>query len=234
MKNKNISRIVWGLALVITGIVFTLNILGIAEIDIFFDGWWTLFLIIPSFIGLFSKRGRIVNITVFVVGIALLLSAQNILDFASVLQLIVPFVLILIGFKMIFSPSFKHKPNEKIRELKNNGKSYLNDSAAFSAHKIDFDGQIFEGAILDAVFGSITCDLSNAIIENDCFITASAVFAGIDIKIPEHIQVNIDSNVLFGGVNDKRKDADYQNNHSDKSRTIYIEANCLFGGLNVI
>jgi predicted membrane protein len=232
MKNKNIGRIIWGLALVITGIVFTLNALGVAEIDIFFDGWWTLFLIIPSFIGLFSKRGRIVNIVILVVGVALLLSAQDILDFALVLQLFVPFIIILIGLKMIFTP--KQKTNEKIKELKNNGKSNLNDSAAFSAHKIDFDGQIFEGAVLDAVFGSITCDLSNAIIEKDSYITASAIFAGIDIKVPKYIQVNIDSNVLFGGVNDKREDVDYQNNRSDESITIYVEANCLFGGLNVI
>jgi len=45
MKKRRIGRIVWGIALVIVGVIFALNVLGITEIKIFFDGWWALFII---------------------------------------------------------------------------------------------------------------------------------------------------------------------------------------------
>jgi hypothetical protein len=38
MKKRRIGRIVWGIALVIVGVIFALNVLGITKIKIFFDG----------------------------------------------------------------------------------------------------------------------------------------------------------------------------------------------------
>jgi hypothetical protein len=46
----------WGIVLVAAGVLFALKALGIANIDVFFDGWWTLFIIIPCTIGPFTKR----------------------------------------------------------------------------------------------------------------------------------------------------------------------------------
>ena len=53
MKNK-----IWGLILIAIGLVFGLNALEITNIDIFFDGWWTLFIIVPCFIGLITEREK--------------------------------------------------------------------------------------------------------------------------------------------------------------------------------
>ncbi|HHU54196.1 MAG TPA: cell wall-active antibiotics response protein [Clostridiaceae bacterium] len=234
MNNKNISRIIWGIALVVLGSIFALNALGLTEISVFFKGWWTLFIIVPSLVGLFSKRDKFGSIIGLIIGVALLLSAQGILEFALVWKLAIPVIIVLIGLKMIFGSSFNIKTSEKIKELKNDSQSFKKDTAAFSTHTINYDGQIFEGTVLDAVFGSITCDLSNARIEKDCMITASAVFAGIDIKVPDYVQVNIDSNALFGGVSDKRNKTENQYNQQDKALTLYIEANCVFGGVNII
>ena len=65
-------------------------------------------------------------------------------------------------------------------------------------------------------------------------ITASAVFAGIDIKVPDNIRVKIDSNALFGGVSDKRKKTVRQETQPNNGLTLYIEANCVFGGVDII
>ena len=40
---KDLSRILWGIVLVLLGIIWGLNATGVTNIDIFFDGWWTLF-----------------------------------------------------------------------------------------------------------------------------------------------------------------------------------------------
>ncbi|NLZ66045.1 MAG: cell wall-active antibiotics response protein [Clostridiaceae bacterium] len=230
MKNMNISRILWGLALVVIGAIFALNALGLTDINIFFNGWWSLFIIIPSAIGLFSGQGKFVSLIGLVIGVAFLLSAQGILDFALLWKLMIPIIIILIGLKMIFGSSFNRKTSKRIQELKTDGTATAKDSVVFSSHKIDFNGQVFEGAVLDAVFGSITCDLRNAFIEKDCVITASAVFAGIDIQVPDYIQVKVNSNALFGGVSDKRMKKDQQ----DNAVTLYVDANCVFGGVDII
>ena len=54
---KNYKNIILGLILILIGIVIGTNSLGITNINIFFSGWWTLFIIIPCFIGLL-KIGR--------------------------------------------------------------------------------------------------------------------------------------------------------------------------------
>ena len=55
---KNFGNILWGIVLIIIGLIVGGNALGITNIDIFFDGWWTLFIIIPCFIGLFKEREK--------------------------------------------------------------------------------------------------------------------------------------------------------------------------------
>ena len=51
---KKVGNILWGIVLIIIGLIIGGNALGIVNINIFFDGWWTLFIIIPCFIGLFK------------------------------------------------------------------------------------------------------------------------------------------------------------------------------------
>ena len=73
-----LSNILWGLVLILIGIIFGLNALDIADINIFFDGWWTLFIIVPCFIDLFKDRDKSGNIIGLIIGICLLLGCQNI------------------------------------------------------------------------------------------------------------------------------------------------------------
>ena len=47
---RKIESILWGLVLIVVGVIIGLNTMGITNINIFFDGWWTLFIIVPSFI----------------------------------------------------------------------------------------------------------------------------------------------------------------------------------------
>lgn len=46
--NKLIN-ILWGLFFVALAIIIGLNSVGLININLFFDGWWTVFIIVPSF-----------------------------------------------------------------------------------------------------------------------------------------------------------------------------------------
>lgn len=224
---NNIKNILWGIVLVIIGVIIGLNTIGITDIDIFFDGWWTLFIIVPCFIGLFTNKDKTGNIIGLLVGVILLLGMQNIIDFNLIWKLLLPSIIVIIGLSLIFKNTFNNKINNEIKKLNNKNTKDNEYCATFSGQRIDFPNEEFKGATLNSVFGSITCDLRGAKIKEDVVINASSVFGGIDIIVPDDVNIKIKSNSIFGGVNNKKK------NNTDKKYTIYVNASCLFGGVDI-
>ena len=224
---NNIKNILWGIILVIIGVIIGLNTIGITDIDIFFDGWWTLVIIVPCFIGLFTNKDKTGNIIGLLVGVILLLGMQNIIDFNLIWKLLLPSIIVIIGLSLIFKNTFNSKINNEIKKLNNKNTKDNEYCATFSGQRIDFPNEEFKGATLNSVFGSITCDLREAKIKEDVVINASSVFGGIDIILPDDVNIKIKSNSIFGGVNNKKK------NNEDKKYTIYVNASCLFGGVDI-
>ena len=224
---NNIKNILRGIILVIIGVIIGLNTIGITDIDIFFDGWWTLVIIVPCFIGLFTNKDKTGNIIGLLVGVILLLGMQNIIDFNLIWKLLLPSIIVIIGLSLIFKNTFNSKINNEIKKLNNKNTKNNEYCATFSGQRIDFPNEEFKGATLNSVFGSITCDLREAKIKEDVVINASSVFGGIDIIVPDDVNIKIKSNSIFGGVNNKKK------NNEDKKYTIYVNASCLFGGVDI-
>lgn len=223
---KKIGSVILGIILIAIGAVFALNALNITDIDIFFDGWWTLFIIVPCTIGLFTEREKTGNIIGVAIGVFLLLCCQDILSFSMFWKLLVPAIIVIVGLKMVISGLLGNKTNEIMKKLRSEGKNPKADCAVFSGCEVNYDGEVFEGAELTAVFGGLDCDLRNAIIEKDCAIQVSAIFGGIDIFVPAGINVKVNSNNIFGGVSNKT--AVQQN-----TPTIYVSGTCMFGGVEI-
>lgn len=99
---KKYENVIWGIILVLIGLIIGGNSLGIININIFFDGWWTLFIIIPCLLGLFKGNEKLGNIIGLLVGVLLLLGCRDIIDFNLIWKLVLPIVLILIGLSSIF------------------------------------------------------------------------------------------------------------------------------------
>ena len=218
---KNCKNIILGIILIVVGVWFGLYATGVVKVNLLFDGWWTLFIIVPSFLGLFDEDGRTGSLIGLFAGVLLLLSCQDVLNFDIVLKLIVPCVLIVTGLSFIFKGKIKTKNIENVKTV--GGTNY---NATFSGQNLDFSKEEFTGTKLDAVFGGIKCDLRNAIINDDVVIEASAIFGGITILVPKDVNVKITSTSIFGGVDGKSK--------MDKpGKTIYVNATCLFGGVEV-
>ena len=68
---KNLSRTLWGLALIALGVIIGGNALGLFNIDLFFDGWWTLFIIVPCAIDLITEDHKIGSLIGLLVGVVL-------------------------------------------------------------------------------------------------------------------------------------------------------------------
>ena len=225
MKHK-IRSVLWGIFFIVIGALFTLNALEITDIDIFFDGWWTLFIIIPSVIGLFTEKDKTGNLIGVAIGVFLLLCSRDILSFSMLWKLLVPAIIMIIGLKMIFSALFGNKANQILKQLKENGNVPQSGHATFSGCTLNYQDQVFEGAELSAVFGGVKCDLREAVIEKDCAIEVSAIFGGIDILVPKHINVKVNSTCIFGGISNKTKP-------NAGAPTLYITGTCMFGGVDI-
>ena len=158
---NKISTVLWGLVLVALGLILGLNALDITDINLFFSGWWTLFIIIPCFIGLFQNKGKLASFIGLCIGIFLLLAAQGIVSFELLFKLLIPAVLIAIGLGIVNNAIVSSAVQKKLKNVDKNGlESY---AATFSEQKVDKTNEEFKGANLDAVFGSVVLDLQKAI-----------------------------------------------------------------------
>lgn len=213
------SNIIWGLILILIGVLIGVKSLGILDINLFFDGWWSLFIIIPCFVGLLCDNDKISNIIGLFVGVFLLLGAQNVISYDLIWKIALPFILIVLGFSILF------KSNKKIPKLNEEG---LNEYfTAFGGQDIEYGKKEFVGAEITSIFGGIKLNLKNSSIKEDVKIDASAIFGGIDIIVPENVNVSINSVPIFGGVTNNIKNKD------ENKVTIYINAAAIFGGVKV-
>ncbi len=241
---KKITSILLGIVLIAVGGIYALNAFEVTSIDIFFDGWWTLLIIVPSAVGLFTERDKTGSVIGLAVGVALLLMARGVLDFSWAWKLVLPATIVIAGVSVLVK-SLKKKPTARENtnapaqipaqpEKEESGESEKTENndakkhvcAVFSGQELDFSGLPFEGGSFVAVFGGVDCDLSKAVIEKDCTIEIFTLFGGVDIIVPNYVRVKVDTACVFGGVTDHAKDR-------TDGPTLYIKGGCIFGGVEI-
>ena len=223
---KKLNGILWGIALVAAGIIFSLSALEIISVNTFFTGWWTLFIIVPCFIGLITDRDKTGSVIGLCVGVLLMLCARGVLSYSVFWKLLIPAVIIIIGIRIIVGSIVGQTKNGDFKKFTPTDGQKVG-TAVFSGSKLDYVGENFDGADLCAVFGGVECDLRGAIFDGDKTLRATAVFGGVDITVPENIRVVVSSTSFFGGAEDKRR------LKSNGEYTLYITATCIFGGVEI-
>lgn len=224
---NKVKRWLWGLVLIALGVILGINALGIAQIDIFFPGWWTLFIIVPCTISLFTDDDKVGDLIGIGLGVALMLASLDVIDFSMVWKLVLPAALVLIGLSIIFKDVVKKKVIDGLERVEGSykGKQYV---STFAGQNLNFAGEKFEGCKLEAIFGGIKCDLRETKITDDVMIKANAIFGGVTILAPEDVNVEVISNSIFGGTSNK-----HEVKAKEGQKTIYVDANSVFGGVDI-
>ena len=226
---KKVSAIMWGVVLIALGVILGGNALGWFDINIFFKGWWTLFIIVPCTISLIANpREWLGNLIGIMVGVSLMLACLDVISFSSLWKLLLPAIIILIGLSLIFKNLFSRKFDKAVSKLNDKFSKEDESGAVFGGANIDMSGKEFKGKNINAVFGGLKLDLRKAKIKEDVIINASAIFGGIDILVPDNVIVETKSNSFFGGVSNKTKIVP-----KGKAPTIYVNGMALFGGIEV-
>lgn len=234
MRDK-LSNVLWGLFFIAIGVGVAGNVLEAWNFELFFDGWWTFFIIIPCFIGMIQSGFGFGSTMGFIIGVLLFISCREEFNL-DVWKLIVPTILIFTGLRIMIPGVFRkgHSHFEKTIFTEEQTKHTYSSgnktehSAIFSSNRIHVQGETFTGTNLNAVFGGIVLDLRDAVIASDVEITATAIFGGIDIFIPRGVRVKANNVPIFGGISNKTEQFADPN-----APTIYLNSTCMFGGIDI-
>src|SRR5699024_204237 len=122
-----------------------------------------------------------------------------------------------------------HKPYKPDKSL--HSSRSINAFSLFSGTEIRSQSKQFEGGSVTAIFGGSEIDLREAVISGEgAALELSAVFGGINIYVPESVQLAVIGIPLFGGWEKKTiKRA------ADNEDLPVLKVNCLtvFGGVEI-
>lgn len=226
MKKGTVS-IILGVLVIALGVFFGGQALGFWEqYKVSFDGWWTLFIIIPCVISIVNSGFNLFNTIGAGAGVLMLLNQQDVLKDGLGYKLIIPFVIVIFGLSIILK-----KPIRFNKEGNNGifaGSKGENFFAVFGGNTPQFNGVDFRGANAYAIFGGVELKLQNAIIRRDCIINSYTVFGGTDIVLPKNVKVIVDSMPIFGGVDNR-----FLSEAGENAPTVLIRAVSVFGGTDI-
>ncbi len=220
---KRIGNVLWGLVFVSIGIGVLGGMSGAWEFQLFFDGWWTLFLIVPAVIHIVENGIRISNTLWLLAGVSMLAACRDLITWDTLAALFLPSVFIVIGVILIFKNLF----HIGIRKVSIKTSDKKTESVVFSGKKLLIEEE-FPGMDCEAIFGGITLDLRRAVITQNVSIDALAVFGGIEILLPVNVKVRLGDTSLFGGCSNH-----FISNKDSEAPTVYVNATALFGGVEV-
>jgi len=229
---KDSAKILCGAALVCLGIVVILNLLGILDFNLLFDGWWSLFIIVPSTIGLLSGHDKTGSIFGIGLGVILLLAAQSIIEWADIWKFFIALFAIVWGTAMLFGKGKYwgcNKANfDELKTIDRSGRKISELNNSFGHRIVSYAGQSFEGADVKVSFGAAEIDLRGADILDGAIVRVDCAFGGVEIRVDHNVNVKVAANTAFGGVNDERRIVP-----AEGAKTLYIEGNCSFGGIEI-
>ena len=162
-----------------------------------------------------------------VAGVALFLSREGYmrLDFA----LLWPAALILLGLHLAYRSLWgsRQRPDSGASTA-----SVLNEWAMFGGGRSVHASADFQGGELFAMFGGIEADLTRArLSKREVEINATAIFGGVELRVPNGWSVVNKGIPIFGGYEDKRI-ASPETDQPAEGRLI-VSGFAIFGGVEI-
>ena len=137
-------------------------------------------------------------------------------------------LLLYIGCELVIY-SFKHNPSQWLRRplpLGEDGKR-INCAVRFGGDEYIYRGETFHGARLDAFCGGLRLDLRKALITEDEEIDIHTFLGGVEVLVPDTVNVVVSSHSFIGGVGNDTAP------RPDNAHTVHITASNFLGGVSV-
>jgi len=231
-KKLNIldTKIFFGLAIIIFGVLLLLENFGISVVD----NPWSYWPVLPLIIGLGyifqpkEYRQLFTGLLLSGIGIVFLIANLDLLpDFKISWQLIIGVVLLFIGLQLLYqtvrAPS---KPSAT--------ENFINLSAIMGGGGYNFSSKNLEGGKITAILGGCELDLREAQIEKDSIIIdVFTLFGGVEIKIPKEWQVIIKGTAILGGIDNKAFTHPAAESKTTQKKSLIVKGFSMFGGVEI-
>jgi len=218
-------------------------------------GWWTWLFIIPGLFGLFNRNVRLGSLGLLLFGGIMLVSENadmwlgaypdiaarvGVIDWRLAAAVSVLFIIALAILGSVFGVKKKCRPNVCVGEngeisfsssQRNSAKKKSGENentAVFAKQDKNYAGETFKDTELNAVFSTVTADLTDAVFEGDCTIDANAVFGSITIKTGNNANYIVNGSRVFGSVSsiDRSEVVGLPN--------VTVNANAVFGSVELV
>ncbi|UTX51214.1 hypothetical protein KI440_03330 [Candidatus Saccharibacteria bacterium TM7i] len=199
---QTILRNVTGIIILAVGAGALLDALNVTAFWGLFGTWWPVLVILA---GIFTaagdfRRNYIWALVLGVVGTLLLLRNLDVVSF-NVFGLIFPIILIAVGLSVLVSTTRRHKTPTT---------THATDdvSVIFSGSETVNAAKDYQGGRVTAIFGGAVLDLRDATIKKEATLDITALFGGVEIRVPREWRVVSKITPIAGGVENKAQGKD--------------------------
>jgi predicted membrane protein len=224
------AGIIFGTIVILVGLGFLLDNMGIVDFREFWKFWPVLLIAYGAsrILACRAVTGVIWGGAVALIGALLLLDNLDILFFRF--DYIWPLIIIAFGLSLLARAIDRKRYIAEAAAGSN--ESVLNIVTVFGGSNRVIDNKDFRGGEIVSVFGGVRLDLRRAAITLDrVVLDISAVFGGVEIRVPENWAVSTKGIGIFGGFDDKTLHPKPDPNV--KTPELVITGATVFGGMSV-
>ena len=231
LRGRGRGGIITGVFLILIGLAFLLDHLGIIAVGNLWR-FWPLLVVFAGVINFTSRDRRAWGIFLIIAGALQQLNELGITHIGW--AQFWPMLLIALGlFVMWGSFQWGSKP---VASPSKGGdpRTTLNEAVVFGGLERRMTSPDFQGGDITAIFGGIELDLTEAnMVANEATLAITAIFGGVEVRVPPTWQVAFRGAPIFGGIEDKTRTARVDDPASPNLKTLVITGAVIFGGLEI-
>jgi predicted membrane protein len=224
--------LIWGVLLALIGVVILLDNMGIAAASHFYR-LWPMLLIVPGVLNAITPRGRLFGILLIFFGTALQLHEFGIARFSW--GVIWGLVWIAVGVIVLWSSlEARKQPPADTGEPNSDVRARLNEVAIFGGVERRITTQDFQGGSINAVFGGVEIDMSEAsMLKDEAILEVNAIFGGVELRVPDSWQVVSRGAAILGGFVDKTRIRRTDDPANPTRKMLILTGAAVFGGVEI-
>jgi predicted membrane protein len=228
--HRGTSGLFWGALLVLGGVAFLLNNMGIIGFDRLWR-FWPLLLVGAGIPNSMRREHRFYGIALITAGVLLQLNELGIAHFHW--NDVWPVLLILAGLMLMWG-AFEARRNPSAPPIDGDPRTTLSEAAIFGGVERRVTTQDFQGGQISAIFGGVEIDFTDANMQADqATLEINAIFGGIEIRVPEIWQVGFRGTPIFGGISDKTRVGRTVDLNDARRKVLILTGAVIFGGVEI-
>jgi predicted membrane protein len=227
----SLTGLFMGLVVVTVGVLWLLSKLGLVALASFWHYWPAI--IIAVGLGNLLQRGVGVSHRVFAlltIGAGTALQLHTLGWIYLQWDFVWPAVIIVVGAWIALTSIFARRPGGR---RKKPGLADLPENlVVFGGREARVTAQDWEGGEATAVFGGYNIDLRHAEMQgSEAYFEARAIFGGVEVRVPDHWQVELKGAPIMGAFEDKTRPS--RPEPGATPRKLVVSGMAIFGGVEI-